>query len=63
MSHLEHEFFFVMRGCVIFLCPKRLHDFICPERLRDFVCPQRLRDYFVPRGCKIFCPERSLLVN
>ena len=42
---IESVIFFVLRGCMIYFCPERLHDFFCPERLRDF---------FDPRGCVIF---------
>ena len=54
-------FIFVPRGCMIFCCPKRLHDFFCPQRLHDFF-PERLRDLFPLKGCVIFFVPRGCMI-
>ena len=31
------DFYFVLRGWVIFFCPETLVDLFCPERLGDYI--------------------------
>ena len=62
--------FFVLRGCVIFFCPKKLRCFLdtrgcviffLSQGVLWFFCPKMLCDFFIPRGCvNFFCPKGLL---
>ena len=49
--------FFVLRGSMIFFCPKRLRDFFLNQEVACSFGPERLHFFLVPIVCVIFLSQ------